>query len=421
MKPFGFRNTADIGRREWLSACVETGLILAAPLRCRALQQDLPDSRYLVSTPAKRAEYLKNMLHVLCTELGPRPACSQACEAGAQIIKREMERALPLVELDTFAITGWELAGETELRVAGERLETYLAQNSPGTSEAGIRGVIRKTPARTLQYEIADQHRERALARIDTGPFGPAVASLYRGDDGIPRFSVGKQDIPLLDKAARENLPVFAKAQVKLIPNCRTSNVAGTLPGASTDEILYVAHADTKYNSPGASDNTASMIAMLMLAHAISGTRPRRTVTFLASAAEEIGSVGAEHYAQSRKAKGTLGRVKFCVNLDSLTYGPNLQIYTTDWELQRMILDIHRDLGIHSDPKVFQRDDTMDSAPFKAAGARTVYFNSRGHDARTLPLNHRPDDRADTIYPELIESSFQVLLELTQRLERLAG
>ena len=46
-----------------------------------------------------------------------------------------------------------------------------------------------------------------------------------------------------------------------------------------------------------------------------------------------------------------------------------------------------------------------------------MHLNSRGHDARTLPLNHRPDDRADTIDPALIESSYLILMELTRRMD----
>jgi hypothetical protein len=44
-------------------------------------------------------------------------------------------------------------------------------------------------------------------------------------------------------------------------------------------------------------------------------------------------------------------------------------------------------------------------------------LNSRGHDARTLPLNHRPDDRAETIDPALVENSYRILMELTRRLD----
>ena len=412
MQTVGVDHLGTTDRREWLNCLLKAGLLTAAT-RGEAFEPSQRDSRGLVSTPEKRAEYLRGMLRVLCTELGPRFACTEACEKGAQIIRGELDKAVP-TRLDTFAITGWALKGEQEFRVGDTRLESYVAQYGPGTPDQGLRGVIRK---RDSEYQIVDQASGAALANIDLGPFGPAVVSSYRSSDGLPRFSIGRQDVPLLEQAARKDLSVIAKAPVMTIPDCKTSNVVGTLAGRSKEEILYIAHADTVYGSPGASDNTASMIAMLMLAHAMSGTHPQRTITFVASTAEEGGSKGAEHYAVTRKKEGTLGRVKVCINLDSLTYGPDFQITTTDRELTAIILAVHKDLGIRTNPKIFDRDDTMDSGPFRAAGARTVHLNSRGYDARMLPLNHRADDRAETIDPALIESSFRILVELTRRLD----
>ncbi|MCC6392818.1 MAG: M28 family peptidase [Bryobacterales bacterium] len=393
-----------MGRRELLS-------LFAWPMVGGAAQKD---TRHLVATPEGRAEYLRGMLRALCTEIGPRPSGSKGYDAGVAIIRRELERCLPAVSLDTLEFRRWVAVGEPLFQVGDRRLETYVADNSPDTPENGIRGLLRKNG----QYEVVDQESGAVLARAGISEFGRAIVSSHSGKDGVPLFNLGRQDVETLDRAARENLPVQARARVKWIPGARTSSVAGTLPGDSKDEIMVVAHADTKYNTPGANDNTASLVTMLMLAHAVSGARPRKTLSFLATAGEELSYLGARHYAQTRKNRGTLGDIRICVNLDSLTYGPNLQINTTDGKLAQTILDIHRDLGIHTEPKVFQRDDTMDSAPFLAAGARTVHLNSRGDDARTLPLWHRPEDRAETVKPEFVESSFLVLRELIGRLLR---
>jgi len=395
-------------RRELLGLC--GGALLQVPGRAAA-----KNSRELVGTPEKRAEYLKRMLRVLCTDIGPRPAGSKGCEAGARIIQRELELALPVVALDTFPLTKWELVGEPELRVGGRVLETYVAQNSPRTPDGGAHGTLRQSGD---SYELVDEQSGRVGERINISQYGRRPAStLFTGEDQIACFSVGKQDAAFLDQAVREKLPVRAKAEVRWIPDATTSNVVGMLPGASKDEMLMVAHLDTQYNTPGANDNTASMIAMLMVAHAMSGKSPQRTMSFLASTGEEVYFLGAKHYASVRKDKGTLGNIKVCVNLDSLTYGPNLQITTTDGLLEKLILDAHRDLGIRSNPKVFHRDDTMDSAPFRAGGARTVHLNSRGQDDRTLPLYHRPEDRAETVDPALIEDSFRILVALEERLQ----
>jgi hypothetical protein len=385
--------------------------VLASAFLGRAVGSD---SRALVATPDRRAEYLARLLRALCTEIGPRPAGSREFDAGALVIEQELRRALPAVSRDPFRFRKWELAGDPEFWVDRLRLETYLAEDSPGTSALGLHGKLKKS--REAGYEIVEPVSGRILARAGISEFGRAIPTVHSGSDELPLFNIGKQDAGMLDRAVREGQPVRLKAEVRWVDGASTCNVAGTLPGMAKEEILVVAHADTKYNTPGANDNTASLICMLMMAQAMPTTRPWRTISFLATTGEERGFIGAKHYALTRKQQGTLGDIKVCINLDSLTYGPNLQIATTDPELEKIILDIHRDLGIRSQPKVLRQDDTMDSGPFHAAGARTVHLNSRGDDARTLPLWHRPEDRAATINPEFVESSFRILMELCARL-----
>jgi hypothetical protein len=392
-----------MNRRRLLSLCSYPLIASAAP----AVRREVLD------TPQQRGAYLQRLLHALCSDRGPRPSGSKSYDAGIAIVQRELQRALPKVVRDTLQFRRWIPVGEPLFQIAGQRLETYVADNSPSTASDGARGVLRKDG----QYVVVDLAAGRVLARAGISEFGRAIVSNHSGNDDVPLFNIGRQDIETLDRAAREELPVEVRAQSKWIPGVKTSNVAGMLPGASSDEIMIVAHADTKYNTPGAHDNTASLITMLMLAHALSGTQLNRTMSFLATAAEELSFLGAKHYAEMRRKKGTINAIKVCVNLDSLTYGPNLQINTTDARLAQLILDIHRDLAIGTAPKVFSRDDTMDSAPFLAAGARTVHLNSRGDDARTLPLWHRPEDRAETVRPEFVESSFLVLRELAKRLQ----
>ena len=106
------------------------------------------------------------------------------------------------------------------------------------------------------------------------------------------------------------------KSVVEFIPDTETKNVVGTLPGHSTDEILFLAHLDTVYNTQGANDNTASVIAMLMLAHSVSGIKPQKTLTFVATEGEEYNKLGAINYAERRKRAGTYGNIKFLVNFD---------------------------------------------------------------------------------------------------------
>ena len=266
------------------------------------------DSRALVATPAKRAEYLTSKLRALCTNIGPRPAGSREFDAGAVLIEREMKRALPAVSRDTFRFRRWVPAGDPEFWVDGQRLETYLAEDSPGTPAQGIRGKLRKS--KDGAYQIVDSESGKVLAQTGISEFGRAITMVHSGHDEIPLFNIGKQDAETLDRAEHAGLPIRVKAEVKWVTGVRTCNVAGTLPGSSKEEILVVAHADTKYNTPGANDNTASLVCMLMMAQAMPGTHPWRTITFLATTGEERSFIGAKHYALTRKQKGTLSDVK---------------------------------------------------------------------------------------------------------------
>ena len=144
----------------------------------------------------------------------------------------------------------------------------------------------------------------------------------------LPTFNIGKQDLPLIEQAVEKSTPVLVKAVAEFIPNTTTENVVGTLPGESTGELVFLVHLDTVYNSPGANDNTASVIIMLMLAHAVSEIRPRKTLTFIATTGEEYDKLGAIDYVKRRVDKGTLQNIRYLVNFDSLTWGPDLQIYT---------------------------------------------------------------------------------------------
>jgi hypothetical protein len=381
----------------------------------------LPQSRHLVDKPEKRRAYLEQMLKMLCTDIGPKPAGSQEFQKAALVIKQEMEKALPFVEMDYFNIDKWELKSGPQFIIEDKSLETYAAVGGPSTPEQGLTGILRKVEdeKKPYQYKLIEARDGKALAYIVKSGWGRAIPRHYNSAkfDSLPVFNIGKQDMPLLDKAVEKNKPVKASVLVEIIKGVRDCNIVGTLPGKSVDEILFLAHADTHYNTQGANDNTASMIALLLLAHAISGEQPNKTVTFVSTGAEEIGCLGAEHYKKKREEAGTLKNIKYCVNFDSLTYGPNLQVYSTDQKLRKMVVDIDRDLNVPGTPKEFNEDDQIDGAPFVKAGIPTLYLNSRGYNEKTLPLWHRPEDRPENVHLELIENSFIVFEEFIKRLQ----
>ena len=379
----------------------------------------LPDSRHLVDTSGKRAAYCTKLLKELCTELGPHPIGSPELNKAASIVKREMELALPDVILDTFTFERWVLNGEPELYIGERKIESYPGHGTSGTPQDGITGVVKKIDDEGgIPYGIVNSSGEPA-AYITMGSYEKAVPLPYyffkKEVKSLPTFHVGNIDAPVIEKAVEESATVRLYADVGFIPGTSTSNVAGTLPGKSSDEIIILAHLDTVYNTVGANDNTASVIVMIMLAHALSGIRPEKTVTFLATTGEEYNKLGAINYVETRRKAGTLSNIKYLVNFDSLTWGPNMQISSEDEGLRTLIETIDRDLNLDGTPALIDRDGfQLDGRPFRETGARAMYVNSRGYD-NTI-VWHRPEDTPETVPLDCAEIGFQMFHEYLKRI-----
>lgn len=372
-----------------------------------------------VETSEKRAEYLNTLLKQLCTGLGVHPTGSSKFESAAQIILEAMKAAAPVAEFDEYVFEKWEPVGGSECEIGGKTIETILHHGCTGTPPAGLKGVLVKSTKGGYPWRLTDTSTGAELAQIRTASYGQAIPN-FGGVHSAPKFTVDTDKADLLAEAAVNKTPAWFKAEARFVPDSRGYNIIGQIPGKSSDEIMFLAHADTVYTSPGANDNTASMIVMLMLAHAFSAAEPPFTLTFVATDGEEYGLLGAKHYAERRKREGTLGNIKFITNFDSLTYGPNLWITSDDGELVSILLAINDKPGIIGTPRVSESTGyVLDNKPFIESGARAVNMNSRGYDDKTLPLYHRPEDTAETVHVDCVENSFLVFREYIGQLMRL--
>ena len=124
--------------------------------------------------------------------------------------------------------------------------------------------------------------------------------------------------LPLLDQAAQYIENAFDKAGYHLVAAQRF--MAGPAPvrnievevkgGSRASEIVIVgAHYDSVAGAPGANDNGSGVAAMLELARLAFGSRPARTVRFVAFVNEEppfhhSDAMGSRHYARRSKERG---------------------------------------------------------------------------------------------------------------------
>ena len=81
------------------------------------------------------------------------------------------------------------------------------------------------------------------------------------------------------------------KSQVKWVPNLKSTSVWGSLPGATDENVIVMAHQDAYFD--GALDNASGMAVMLALAEhfaKVPQAQRRRTLRFVATAGHHVGS-----------------------------------------------------------------------------------------------------------------------------------
>jgi len=83
-------------------------------------------------------------------------------------------------------------------------------------------------------------------------------------------------------------------------------NIVGTHVGtvAPQEQVLVVAHYDTKPGTPGADDNASAVAAMLEIARLLARGRFERTLQFVGFTLEEYGYQGSRRFARQARREG---------------------------------------------------------------------------------------------------------------------
>ncbi|MFC1650132.1 M28 family peptidase [Candidatus Latescibacterota bacterium] len=381
----------------------------------------LPDSRHLVATAASREKYLTGLLQELCVDIGPRPYASPEYLRSTEIVLREMKLFSPDAGYDPFNIDRWSVSGEQLMTINGEPVTAYVYLNSPGTPSEGLKGILSSANDRNTEYNLTDPGNGEPIARfiIESSPharpryYSPGQAKRL---NNLPVAGIGTDDAARMEQAAKDGAIVEWNAQIKWDKDIATRNVIGTLPGESDDELVFLAHLDSQYTAPGANDNIATMILMLMWAHAFSGRRPKKTLTFIAPDGEEAGLIGAARYVEKRKAAGTFDRIKYVFNFDSFTWGPDLILHSQNEELLSMFGTIKNDLNI--DGKIIEsgRDGFwLDAEPFRDENIRALSISSEGSYVFDRCW-HQAEDTPEHINVEWVENNYQIFTRFMEQL-----
>jgi len=100
-------------------------------------------------------------------------------------------------------------------------------------------------------------------------------------------------------------------------------NISGLKSSGSPEAgiILIIAHLDSVgHENAGADDNASGVGGLLEMARVLAGFKSDHELLFVASNGEETGIAGGYAYVKKLKASGTLGRVKYVINMDMISW-----------------------------------------------------------------------------------------------------
>ena len=168
-------------------------------------------------------------------------------------------------------------------------------------------------------------------------------------------------------------------------PTVTSWNVSGVLQGDDLGAEQIVVHAHRDHGlQPGANDNGSGYGTMLEIASALSTLRPRRSIEFLCTTAEEGTTPGVAAYIEARRAEGTLGAIRAAIDLDMFGVGGKLHLVElglwpdtepiphTEW-LMRRLEAVADELG-YDVGRMTATWGVAESGRFIEAGVPAVWF-----------------------------------------------
>lgn len=279
---------------------------------------------------------------------------------------------------------------------------TYKLEEAARQGAAGV-VLVHTTESATYPWDVVRGSWSVEQLKLDQ-PQSPslAVASWVTEDAARAALAAVGQRLEALTRAAagRDFRPVATGLQARIrvssaLRRVQSENVVGRIPGADPalagQVVVFTSHWDHKGIGPavrgdsiynGAEDNASGIAAMLATAQALAGAtpRPRRSILFVATTAEESGLLGSEAYVQ--RPLVPLERTAAVINLDvTNVHGATQDISAlgTDRSTLGPVFAAAaraEGLAVESRPDVRGAFFRSDHFPFARAGVPALSFRS---------------------------------------------
>ena len=381
-------------------------------------------------------------MRTLSVQIGSRPIGSPANLVAADYISEVFTNCGLSLERQEIPCPDW-VVEQVSLELNGELLEALANTFSPSCDvsaatepvctpaeleRANISGNILIFYGDMAQSELATKggiyvsDRDRRILQLleQKHPAGvitvnPTLHARWRL---IEDFDL---DIPSVTVSARSGLKLLqapgATVQMKISARhspSHTDNIVARLPGEITERIVFCAHYDSKVDTPGAYDNAAGVGVLLTLAEALSRSRHRHTLEWIAFTGEEGAGLGDMEYARQAKRTGTgFDRIITLINIDGV--GPFTGTTTVTSFAASTALDALLDQKMSRYPGVIRVEPwpASDHYIFYSNGTPSIALTSQG----IRDIYHTLSDTFDWISGQKVAETCQLVLDLMEELD----
>lgn len=289
-------------------------------------------------------QQLFDHLNYLSAQLGPRPSGSAANRAAAGYIQTVFEKLGLEVELQEFSCPSWEDLG-TIVELDGARLVAAANAYSPACDVIAPTvavGTLAELEKAELQGRIAVLYGDLVMAPIACKSWflkseqddrlvqlleqkQPAAVITIQGSTGeLERLIEDWEfNIPSATVTASSGISIMANHDKPLhlkIESIRspgsTANVVARKKGTGQARIVFMAHYDTKIDTPGALDNASGVAVLLILAQTLSHQPLPLGLEWIAFTNEEYLPIGDDEYL--RLHGNELGDIEVAINFDGV-------------------------------------------------------------------------------------------------------
>jgi aminopeptidase YwaD len=213
-----------------------------------------------------------------------------------------------------------------------------------------------------------------------------------------------------------------AKVETKFIPDFKSRNVAGYVPGKRGDSfIVFCAHFDHLGKMgkttlfPGAHDNASGTALMLYLASYFGSNPQNDNVAFIGFSGEEAGLLGSKYFVNNPLFP--LGKIKMVINMD-MTGDAREGITVVNGQEQKQVSALLDEINEKKSylPKINIREQTQNSDHyhFSKAGVPAIFIFGLGGK----PYYHDVFDKPQELSLDNIDNLAKLLIDLTKSMQR---